>query len=384
MTHATAETNMYDLVVVGGGIFGIYTALTKSRAGQRVALIERETALWTKASAVNQARVHTGYHYPRSLKTARMAFDHRDRFLREHRFAIDDTYECLYALDRSGSLTDAVQFERFCNKLGIPARRVWRPDILVEGRLEAVYHTEEFTFDPLLLRDYYLRELAGSDVDLMLQTAIVSADTTGTLWEIDVRNQGEGGTVKTLSTPAVVNATYANINSLNTIFGFDPIPATHEISELLLVHSDKLRDIGLTVMDGPYISIMPFGKTGLHSLSSVLYTHVAFSGQDKPEFACQNLRADCTTEFVRDCTTCFARPRSNAQKMLAQAKLYLRDADLYPHGSIYTVKTKLKSAMMDDGRPTDIRVFARAPYYACLFSGKVNSIYEVDEIQYET
>ena len=35
---------------------------------------------------------------------------------------------------------------------------------------------------------------------------------------------------------------------------------------------DDLKNIGITVMDGPFFSIMPFGQTGLHSLTSVTFT----------------------------------------------------------------------------------------------------------------
>ena len=61
-----------DAIVIGGGFYGVVIAiyLARQRGLQRVTLVEREGALLTRASYNNQARVHNGYHYPRSILTA--------------------------------------------------------------------------------------------------------------------------------------------------------------------------------------------------------------------------------------------------------------------------------------------------------------------------
>ena len=48
----------YDAVVIGGGIFGCYSALYLSNKGYRVLLLEKESKCFQKASLVNQARLH--------------------------------------------------------------------------------------------------------------------------------------------------------------------------------------------------------------------------------------------------------------------------------------------------------------------------------------
>ena len=67
--------------------------------------------------------------------------------------------------------------------------------------------------------------------------------------------------------PFVLNATYASVNQiLNKLEGIESesFNIKYELCEIILCEpSDKLRDIGFTVMDGPFFSIMPFGKTGL-------------------------------------------------------------------------------------------------------------------------
>ncbi|MBL7791293.1 MAG: FAD-dependent oxidoreductase, partial [Saprospiraceae bacterium] len=114
----------YDFVIIGGGIFGVYAALYLAHCRYSVCLIEKERELLKKASIVNQARLHSGYHYPRSVATAIMSNDNKERFTADHRDFINFTFEQYYAIDRYGSFTDANQFARFSEFIGIPCKEV--------------------------------------------------------------------------------------------------------------------------------------------------------------------------------------------------------------------------------------------------------------------
>ena len=59
-----------DKLIIGAGLYGLYAALYCGKRGQQVEVLEIEQAPFTRATYINQARVHMGYHYPRSLSTA--------------------------------------------------------------------------------------------------------------------------------------------------------------------------------------------------------------------------------------------------------------------------------------------------------------------------
>ncbi|MCB0643343.1 MAG: FAD-binding oxidoreductase, partial [Phaeodactylibacter sp.] len=165
----------------GGGLFGVYAALHFSRSGQRVCLIEKEAALFRKASIVNQARLHTGYHYPRSVATAIMSNDHRERFSREHAAFVNRSFEKYYAIDRFGSFTDPAQFERFCAFVKIPCEQVPAHPLFNYDRLLALYRTEEHSFDPLLIARYYTEQIREAEnCTVLLQHRVCKAETAGT------------------------------------------------------------------------------------------------------------------------------------------------------------------------------------------------------------
>ena len=93
----TGNIKKYDFLIIGGGIFGIYAALYLAGQKQRVCLVEKEKELLKKASIVNQARLHSGYHYPRSVATALMSDDNKARFSKEHQSFINFEYDKYYA-----------------------------------------------------------------------------------------------------------------------------------------------------------------------------------------------------------------------------------------------------------------------------------------------
>lgn len=367
----------YDYTIIGGGIFGCYAALHLAARGMLVALIEKENELFQKASIVNQARLHSGYHYPRSLATAAMSDEHKARFTEEHRDFVNFSFEKYYAIERYTSFTDAQQFERFCDYLGIRCERLDDHPLFNYDRLEALYLTEEYSFDPLLLGKYY-REKVFSNALIQVKTGcrVEQATAQGENWQMLLSN-GEN-----IESPVVINATYAASSAINRLFGVPELAITHEISEIAFLASPQFAGKGLTVMDGPFGSIMPYGLTGWLSLSSVAYTHHKISYENLPHFDCMTLEdTACRPEAPGICSTCPRRPASNAGKMLAQMQQYFAPSVQFEYlHSFFTIKSKLKASYIDDGRPTEISLLNATPRFYCLFAGKINSIYEVEKI----
>ena len=85
---------------------------------KRIVLVERESALLTRASYNNQARVHNGYHYPRSFTTAYRSRVNLPKFVLDWSQAVKKDFTKLYAIARRNSKVTARQFERFCREIG--------------------------------------------------------------------------------------------------------------------------------------------------------------------------------------------------------------------------------------------------------------------------
>jgi hypothetical protein len=369
----------YDFLIIGGGIFGVYSSLYLAQRGLKICLIEKEPALMQKASIVNQARLHAGYHYPRSIGTARIADEHKERFTREHKDFINFRFDQLYGIDKYGSFTDSKQFERFCETLKIKAEPVSEHPLINFQRIQELYLTEEYSFDPILIAEYYKDKIKGfTNITIKMNTMVDKAWKNNINWIATVRDINSEEFE--IEAPAVINATYCGTNTINRIFSIHGFRLMHEITEMAMIRSEQFCNTGITIMDGHFASLMPYGLSKLLSLSSVTYTHHKVSYEDEPVFDCQGLVSHCKPDSISVCNTCSARPDSAKNKMIQQIRLYLNDhVDLDYAYSMYTIKTKLQASYIDDGRPTEIARLSSKPDYYCLFAGKINSIYEIEK-----
>ena len=118
MTRA-ADT-LYDYVVIGGGFYGCCLALYLRSISARVLMVEAGPQLMNRASRVNQARVHTGFHYPRSAATAVKSMLLHRRFLADFPEAVVGDFQMLYAIARRRSKVTAKKFHRMFRDMGAP------------------------------------------------------------------------------------------------------------------------------------------------------------------------------------------------------------------------------------------------------------------------
>ena len=78
----------YDKIIIGAGIYGLYAALYCGKKGEKVLVLEKEDEAFKRATYINQARVHMGYHYPRSYSTAIKSANYFERFNKDFGFSI--------------------------------------------------------------------------------------------------------------------------------------------------------------------------------------------------------------------------------------------------------------------------------------------------------
>jgi glycine/D-amino acid oxidase-like deaminating enzyme len=154
-----------DAVIIGGGFYGLRIALhlRESLGFDSVLVLEREPELMDRASYVNQARVHNGYHYPRSILTAYRSRVNFPRFVAEYEDAIVDTFDHYYAVAAKLSKTNARQFELFCRRIGAFYEKA---DSTVASwfdpsMIESVYHVSEPAFDSRVLREMLFHRISS-------------------------------------------------------------------------------------------------------------------------------------------------------------------------------------------------------------------------------
>jgi glycine/D-amino acid oxidase-like deaminating enzyme len=360
-----------DAVVVGGGFFGCMTALELRRRCRHVVLLEQGEDLLLRASYHNQARVHHGYHYPRSLRTALRSRLNFPRFVEQFAFCIEQSFDKYYAVARQFSKVTARQFRSFFEHLRAPierapaaVRRLFNDDLV-----EEVFRVTEYAFDAVRLRDWLRQRLLDAEIEVHLQTEAVR-----------VRAYAGGRLLLTMETPAgrtellareLFNCTYAQINRLLAGSGLPLIPLKQELTEMALVHvPEPLVHMGITLMCGPFFSVMPFPARGLHSLSHVRYTpHASWpEGTDAYRPAYGEMAG---------------RPRnSHYAWMVRDAARFLPLLNECRYeDSLWEVKTVLPRSETDDSRPILFKRDHGLANLHCVLGAKIDNIFDLlDEL----
>lgn len=367
-----------DKVILGAGLYGLYSALFCGKRGEKVTVLEYDDGPFARATYINQARIHMGYHYPRSYATAKKSADYFERFCSEFGFCIHSGFQQIYATSASFSWTNADQFRKFCATAGIMCEDLDPKKYFRDGMVDGVFLTKEYTYDAQKLKDYFLGEIAKlPNVRIMYGARIESISSQEDNFRIALTSGG------VLQTTYLLNATYASINQVATRLGFDPFRIKYELCEMIICGAgDKLKGIGITVMDGPFFSVMPFGMTGDHSLTSVTFTPHKTSYDPLPTFDCQASSGGlCCPGQLGNCNGCPAKPNTAWVYMSSMARKYLKDEyDFHYKGSMFSMKPILKASELDDSRPTVIRRHSDSPTFVSVLSGKINTVYDLDEV----
>lgn len=359
-----------DAIVIGGGFYGAAIAvyLAKERGLERVLLLERESALLTRASYNNQARVHNGYHYPRSFTTAYRSRVNLPKFVRHWPDAVRQDFTKIYAIARRNSKVTPKQFERFCREIGAEIRLA--PPALgalfKSNLIEKVFLAREYAFDTTKLASWAEHELmeCGVHVGLGRRVTGVARGEDGAL-RVAVQTCPDG--LEVISSRYVFNCTYSGLNQLGGDFPGSTIALKHEITEMALVRvPDALQGLGITVMDGPFFSMMPFPALGLHTLSHVRYTpHLHWKDGPGLDPYTKLEQYECDTRVGR-----MIRDVARYLPAMIDAK-YVK--------SLFEVKTILEKNEADDGRPILYEKHLGLPGCYSVLGGKIDNIFDVLE-----
>lgn len=369
----------FDKIIIGAGLYGLYSALICGRNGQHVIVLEHDSGAFLRATYINQARVHMGYHYPRSYSTAIKSAHYFERFNKDYADCILNEFDQVYATSIDFSWTNAEQFKKFCSEAQIKCDEISPEKYFQSGKCDGAFLTKEYTYDAALLKKKLLKEIEQySNIEIVYNIRIETITNDKTEFAVLTKEKTE------YRSSFVLNATYASVNQISAKLGYEPLKIKYELCEIILCRvSNELRNTGLTVMDGPFFSIMPFGKTGYHSLTSVTFTPHVTSYEDVPTFSCQSFCEQdyCVPMQLGNCNNCIAKPKTAWDYMSNLANKYMKkELEFFYEKSLFSMKPILKASEIDDSRPTVIKQFSSDPTFISVLSGKINTVYDLEEV----
>lgn len=225
--------------VIGGGWYGCHLSAALLDAGHEVELHERAEHLFSGASGANPARLHAGFHYPRSRLTRAACQDHAEAFMAAYGHLTRAVPVNLYAVAAGESLVD---FGTYRQVLAGEAEFITVADPAEFGlcNVEGAVLTGERHIIIDRARGYFQERLKG-----VVQYGRAAGDLDDPAWDW------------------TIDATFCALDA----------EAVDRYEPCLTVLLEGPADRAVTIMDGPFPSVYPWNeRDGLSSLTSAKFT----------------------------------------------------------------------------------------------------------------
>lgn len=347
------------VAVIGAGIFGCSIALVIADVGYEVVLLERLPDIIMGATKNNTNRVHQGFHYPRDMQTAIDCRDNYRRFEMEFAEALLDNRPNIYCIAEKKSLTSKVEFIKFCDVLNLPHSIIDLNGLSVKiDGCNLGISCEETILDSDILRNI-LRSRITNNKRITLSCNAEVAAIKKHLHQYVLSFLSE--TQPKQSFDAVINCSYANINTLTEQLGYAVHDCQYEYTIIPIIDLD-FPPIAITIMDGPFMTIFPYGKT-----KQFLLYHVDYSV----------IKTETTKILSRDWLDPHKSPFSNIDQHKHFERFLTACTDFIPGladaklcGHLESPRMVLPKHECDDARPSWINDYGEG--YITVFSGKID------------
>ena len=228
---------MSKILVIGAGLFGCAIGYELNKVGHKVTIIEKDSDIMMNASKLNHNRIHFGYHYPRSLDTAKQSLDGLEYFTEHYIESIVSGFSNHYMIATDGSNVTPAQYLEFCDKLNVNHEYYEYPnnELVNMNLINFSVSVYEPVYDYKILKRLVKENI--SNLDLRLNTPFISSD----------------------GYDCIINTSYANVNIINKKLNVSTLDLKFQ-DVVIPIFKMKSKPFGLTIMDGPFCSVMPKGR----------------------------------------------------------------------------------------------------------------------------
>lgn len=230
------------LQILGGGWYGCHIAASLAEVGHEVTLHEKQERLFAGASGANPARLHLGFHYPRSKLTRAACQEQNAAFMFRYGHLTRAVPTNIYAVASTDSNVD---FGNYCQTLRGELEFITVDEVGDFGleNVEGAILTGERHIVIREAREYFLALLGD---------------------RIEFNSPGPGEAIA--KTDILIDCTFCARDSMN-VDRYEPC-----ITSIMQGQTSR----ALTIMDGPFPSLYPWDeRDGLLSLTSAKHTPFA-------------------------------------------------------------------------------------------------------------
>jgi len=254
-----------NILIIGAGIHGVTLALELAK-NNNVVIVDTNKDILLGTSNCTHNRIHLGYHYPRSVETIHECKSGYDFFIKKYKDCL--IFPDFYYVIEKKSKIDSKLFKKVMLKEGLSCNTSW-PDQNFLNRIdiEDSFKVNEACINVPKFRKKIKKELKDLKVKIVLNFKIkkvkkINKNIILKSFDKDI----------TINTDLIINCTYTNSNNVLKLFGIKDGYTRYYFEETEIAVVESTTKIpALTVMDGPFISILPYsGYKNLYLIYDVV------------------------------------------------------------------------------------------------------------------
>jgi hypothetical protein len=275
-----------QIVIVGGGLFGITAFLVLKSSGHKCVLLEKEKKLMLGASTNNLNRLHLGYHYPRSKDTAKQSVKGFKSFSKFYKSSIVRYFKNYYLISLNNSLINFKDYLDFCKKNKLPFKVIKDKNFFTKinkkiKNIEGIIKVQEPIYSWKKI-SYFIKNKIKIFTKHFVFTSTEVLEITKKKNKFLVKTKN-----KILIADIIIDASYFSLKYkslikkkfkkyFNNIF--------YQITIIPEIIFKNVGKFGLAIMDGPFFSILPKGIENKHLFYHVKYSVISNNKKNAKNF----------------------------------------------------------------------------------------------------
>lgn len=241
-----------NILIIGAGIHGSFIAKYLLQKKFNIYIIEKEKDICLGSSSATHNRANRGFHYPRSQETVLECFKAYSYFENNYKRFLKKI-KSYYCIEKKSKIS-FLKYVNFFKKNNLNFRIIKKSKYIKNEELQGIIKAEEGCYDHFKLKKYLKRQLQHKKIKFFFNFELKKVKR--------IKNElilfsKEKEKIK-LKVDIIINATYDNTNEIIKIFkkNFQTIKYNHQLTEVAVVKSKNYIP-GVTIMDGPFATIMP-------------------------------------------------------------------------------------------------------------------------------
>lgn len=254
-----------NILIVGAGVHGCFLAKYLSSFNFNIYIIEKNKDICLGSSNATHNRANRGFHYPRSLQTTNECKKAYIYFERNYNSFLKK-FQSYYCIEKK-SKTSFLNYLKYFKKNKLKFKIVNKSKYLKEKNLEGMIKAEEGCYNHSKIKSMLKKQMSNKKIKIIYNFELNKVINLGEKISL-ISNKKK---LFSKSIDIIINTTYDNSNIILKKFINTAKLENykHQLTEVVRIKSKKKLP-GITVMDGPYATIMPHvGKKNEYLLYDV-------------------------------------------------------------------------------------------------------------------